>query len=568
MKFSEYVYERPDINKAAKMIEEMAEKISASKTVDEAVEVIKEVEKASSHFQTMSTLCSIRNSINTEDEFYKKEQDFFDENMPIYQAATTKYYAALVNTPLRKDLEKIYGEQWFKVLELGLKSFDEKISEELIQESKLVTEYGKLLASAKIDFDGKVNNLSQMMVYSNSKDRSVRIAATKKIAEFMESIEEKIDDLYDKLVHVRDTMAKKMGYEDYTPFGYIRLGRSDYDANMVATYRDQVYEEIVPIAKNIIEEQAKRIGIKDLKSYDLPLFYNDGNPTPNKDKDTLVQKAYEMYSDISPETKEFFKFMIDNDLMDLETKPNKQGGGYCTQIPDYKAPFIFSNFNGTMGDVDVLTHEAGHAFECYTASKYLPISDLYWPTLEACEIHSMSMEFFAHPYMDKFFDKDASKYRFKHLAEAITFIPYGVCVDDFQHYVYKNPNATPKDRKNYWKKIEKKYLPWKDYDGIDYFENGNYWQRQSHIFGNAFYYIDYTLAQVCAFQFLLLNHQNHETAWTTYYELCKMGGSKSFTGLLKAINFKNPFEAGSLKTIMPGVCEILRQLEAEYKKTK
>lgn len=289
---------------------------------------------------------------------------------------------------------------------------------------------------------------------------------------------------------------------------------------------------------------------------------------PHKDKDTLVKKAYEMYSDISPETKEFFKFMMDNELMDLETKPNKQGGGYCTVIADYKAPFIFSNFNGTMGDVDVLTHEAGHAFECYTATKNLPISDLYWPTLEACEIHSMSMEFFAHPYMDKFFDDDAAKYRFKHLAEAITFIPYGVCVDDFQHYVYANPNVTPVQRKAYWHEIEAKYTPWKDFDGISYYERGNWWQRQSHIFGTAFYYIDYTLAQVCAFQFLLLNHNNHKEAWETYYNLCKMGGSKSFTGLLQAINFKNPFESGALKCIMPGVCDILKVLENEYANLK
>lgn len=568
MKFSEYVYERPNIDEVSNEVIAIADEIAIAKSKDEAVALIQKAEKITNHFQTMSTICSIRNSINTEDEFYKKEQEFFDENTPTYQNAVTKYAASLVNSPLRKELEGVYGSQWFKILELNLKSFDEKITDELIAESKLVTEYSKLLASAKIEFDGKINNLSQMTVYTNSSDRNIRLEATKKIAEFMSSIETKLDDIYDKLVHVRDKMAKKMGYDNYIPFGYIRLGRSDYDASMVKNYRDQVYETIVPIAKSIIENQKKRIGISDFKSYDIPLFYNDGNPMPHKDKDTLVKKAYEMYSDISPETKEFFKFMMDNELMDLETKPNKQGGGYCTVIADYKAPFIFSNFNGTMGDVDVLTHEAGHAFECYTATKNLPISDLYWPTLEACEIHSMSMEFFAHPYMDKFFDDDAAKYRFKHLAEAITFIPYGVCVDDFQHYVYANPNVTPAQRKAYWHEIEAKYTPWKDFDGISYYERGNWWQRQSHIFGTAFYYIDYTLAQVCAFQFLLLNHNNHKEAWETYYNLCKMGGSKSFTGLLQAINFKNSFESGALKCIMPGVCDILKVLENEYANLK
>lgn len=568
MKFSEYKYVRPDLDNVVNEINLNTLNITKASNVNEVIDLIKKQEIIINHFQTMSTICAIRNSINTCDEFYKAEQEFFDENSPVFQSATTKYSSALVNSKYRSELEKIYGTQWFKILELNLKSFDDKITDELVLESKLVTEYSKLLASAKIEFDGKTNNLSQMTVYTTNNDRNIRIAATKKIAEFMTTIEDKIDDIYDKLVHVRDKMAKKMGYDNYIPFGYIRLSRSDYDAKMVKNYRDQVYKEIVPIASEIISNQAKRIGVSDFKSYDIPLFYNDGNPAHNKDKDTLVNKAYEMYSDISKETKEYFKFMMDNELMDLETKPNKQGGGYCTIISDYKAPFIFSNFNGTMADVDVLTHEAGHAFQCYTACKNIKISDLYWPTLEACEIHSMSMEFFAHPYMEKFFASDAAKYRFKHLAEAITFIPYGVCVDDFQHYIYENPDLTPNERKEYWHKIEKKYTPWKDFDGIEYYEKGNFWQRQSHIFGTAFYYIDYTLAQVCAFQFLLLNHQNHEKAWNTYYELCKMGGSKSFTGLLQAINFINPFDNGSLHKIMPGVCDILKSLEADYEKCK
>ena len=561
MKFNEYKYERPDVHKVAEELVEQAKLLENAKSLEEAAAAVRKANEIGDHFGTMETLCSIRNSINTVDEFYEKETEYFDENHPIFANATTKFSKALVNSKYRKELEKIFTKQYFVQNELNLKSFDEKIMEDLTEEAKLCTEYSKLLASAKIEFDGKINNLSQMTVYANSLDRNVRKAAELKRVEFMESIEAKVDEIYDKLVKVRTRMAQKLGYKNYVDFGYLRLGRSDYNSMDVAGYRKQVLESVVPVAKKIIENQSKRIGISDFKNYDIPIFYQDGNPNHGKNKDSLVASANQFYTKLSNETAEFFQFMQEHDLMDLETKPNKAGGGYCTLIADYKAPFIFSNFNGTMGDVDVLTHEAGHAFEVYTASKLLPVSEIFWPTLEACEIHSMSMEFFAYPYMDYFFDTDSKKYRYKHLSEAITFIPYGVCVDEFQHYVYENPEATPAKRKAKWHELEKKYTPWKDYDGISYFERGSYWHRQGHIFSSAFYYIDYTLAQVCAFQFLLLDRENHEKAWKKYYDLCKLGGSKSFVHLLESVNLENPFKQGTLDKIMPKLEKILKEIE-------
>lgn len=560
MKFNEMKYERPQVDKMIEMLATIENKIKKATSVDEVDNLFKESQKIGNQFETMATLCSIRNSINTVDPFYETEMAFFDEQGAHFSSASSKVIKAIMESQFKEELAKRYPDQLFKLMEASLKCIDERIIEELVEESKLVTEYSKLLASAKIEFDGKINNLSQMTVYANSKDRNIRKEAELKKVEFMESIEEKIDEIYDKLVKVRTKMAQKMGYDNYVPFGYLRLNRTDYNSDDVKKYRDQVLKEVVPVAKTIIEQQAKRIGISDLKSYDLPLFYNDGNPTPIGNKDELVDKAFNMYQELSKETGDFFKFMVDNELMDLETRENKQGGGYCTFINQYKSPFIFSNFNGTMGDVDVLTHEAGHAFQVYTASLNIPYSDLYWPTLEACEIHSMSMEFFAHPWMESFFGSDAKKYRYKHLAESITFIPYGVSVDEFQHFVYENPNASSLERKAKWREIEKKYTPWKDYDGISYYERGNFWARQSHIFSTAFYYIDYTLAQVCAFQFFLHDAKNHEEAWNKYFNLCKLGGSYSFTKLLEKVGLKNPFVDGSLKPIMEEISKELDKL--------
>lgn len=562
MKFSEYVYERPDIAKMSERIDEVTEQLKMASSAKQAEELIRKVEQITDDYDTMESICYIRNTINTVDEFYEKEVEFLNENNPVLKKSVTAFQKVVLNCPFRKELEKVFSKQYFTIMELRMKSFSECIMEELVTESKLCTKYAKLLAGAKISFDGKINNLSQMSVYTNSLDRSTRIAAYEKIAEFMEGIEAEIDTIYDELVKVRTQMATKMGYSNYVDFGYIRLGRSDYDSTKVAKYRKQVLESIVPIAEKIISEQATRLGISDFAFYDIPLFYPDGNPNHEKTKEELVCAANQFYSELSKETKEFFQFMQEHELMDLETKPNKAGGGYCTMIPNYKAPFIFSNFNGSMGDVDVLTHEAGHAFQIYTASQVIPSSSIYWPTLEACEIHSMSMEFFAHPYMDLFFKKDATKYRIKHLSEAITFIPYGVCVDEFQHYVYEHPTASIADRKKKWRELEQLYTPWKNYAHIPYYERGNFWQRQSHIFQNAFYYIDYTLAQVCAFQFFILDQKNHQVAWKKYQELCQLGGSMSFLDLLKKVGLANPFEEGCLDQIMQELMPLLEKESA------
>lgn len=563
MTFSNYKYERPNLDLFIKNVTELSSKLESEKSLEETFKIIDEINNIRSHFSSMYELVSIRNSINTDDKFYDDEMNFFSEASPKARVAENKFFNVLLNHSFLPQFEEKYGKQWFNQMRLENKCFSEAIVPYLTEEKKLVNEYEKLLASARISFDGKINNLTQMSVYSQSVDRDVRRRAEFKRAEFMASIESQIDNIYDKLVKVRTDMAKAMGYDNYVEFGYYRLGRSDYNYKDIAQYRDIIYRDVVPFAEKLINAQKTRLGYDSLKFYDLPLKFKEGNPNPKGSAKELVAKAYQMYSELSDETREFFKYMMDHELLDLETKSGKMGGGYTTYLSEFKSPFIFSNFNSTSADVDVLTHEAGHAFEVYEASKTLSVPDVFWPTLEACEIHSMSMEFFAHPYMEYFFGSDASKYRYKHLVESILFLPYGVSVDEFQEYVYLNPNATIAQRKEKWREIELKYTPWKDYDGIDYYNGGAFWQRQHHIFSDAFYYIDYTLAQICAFNFYLSDLENHDKAFDRYKDLCKLGGSESFLTLLKLSEQENPLEDGVVKKTMKELTKVIKKLEKE-----
>lgn len=560
MKFNEFLYERPDIKETEEKFNLLIEKLHDAESFEGQDSIMIEINKLRSKVDSMGTIVSIRHTINTADEFYEKEQDYFDEINPIYEGLVSKYYDSLVNSKFRMELEGKWGKQLFKIAELTLKTFSPEIIEDLQKENKLSSEYTKLIASAKIDFEGEERNLSQMAPFLMSQERTMRIRANAAKYNFFKENAEKLDKIYDELVKVRTKMAKKLGYDNFIELAYARMNRSDYNAEMVSNFREQVRELIVPVATKLKERQRRRLGLDTLKYYDESLKYKTGNAKPKGEPGWIVNNGNTMYSQLSPETNEFFNFMTENELMDLVSKKGKAGGGYCTYISEYKSPFIFSNFNGTSDDIDVLTHEAGHAFQSYLSMDF-KIPEYYYPTLEACEIHSMSMEFFTWPWMKLFFEEDTDKYKFTHLSEALLFIPYGVTVDEFQHFVYENPDATPMERKKAWRSIEKKYLPHKDYDDNDFLEDGGYWQQQGHIYEVPFYYIDYTLAQICAFQFWKRSMEDRESAWKDYIKLCRAGGSMSFTELVKLAGLISPFEDGCVKSVIGTIENWLDNIE-------
>jgi M3 family oligoendopeptidase len=560
MKFDQFTYERPNLEEIKPVFQQLLDKFKSASNVQKQVEAMKELNDIRLNIDTMQNICYIRHSIDTNDEFYKKEQDHIDEMMPEVHGMVTEYYKELVNSPYRKELEEKWGKQLFALAESEMKTFSPDIVTLLQKENKLSSQYTKLMASAKIPFEGEERTLAQMGPFTQSVNRETRREAAQATVAFFEENQEELDRLFDELVKVRHTIATTLGYKNFVELGYYRMTRTDYTPDMVKVFRDQVKKHIVPLATELKERQEKRIGIDSMKFYDEGFKFTSGNAVPKGSPQWIIDNGKKMYEELSHETKEFFDFMIEHDLMDLEAKKGKAGGGYCTYIANHESPYIFSNFNGTSGDIDVLTHEAGHAFQVYS-SRGFDIPEYIWPTYEACEIHSMSMEFFTWPWMNYFFEEDTDKYQFSHLSEALQFLPYGVAVDEFQHFVYENPEASPSERNAAWRKIEMEYLPHKDYDHISYLENGGFWQRQSHIYNSPFYYIDYTLAQICAFQFWKKMNLNREEAWNDYVDLCKLGGSLSFTGLVEAAKLDSPFQEGTVEKVIEPIRQWLNGID-------
>jgi len=546
MKFQDFKYTRPQMDDLKGSFQDSLAKLEQASTLEAANKAITEINAIRSEFSTMYNICSIRHSIDTKDEFYDSENSFFDKKVPEFREVENEYFKVLVKSKFRPQLEAQYGKQLFVIADLTLKTFKPEILDDLIKENGLQTEYTKLKAGAKLEFEGESYNLSSIAIKEIDEDQNVRKGASEAKWKFMEDNSNDFERIYGSLVNLRDGMSKKLGYSNYIELGYARMLRSDYNEEDVSRFRNAVLKHIVPLASELKKRQEKRIGVEKMYYYDEPFKFGTGNPKPAGDPEWIIEQAKTMYTDLSPETSKFMEFMLDKNLMDLTSKDGKAPGGYCTYIPNHESPYIFSNFNGTRHDIDVLTHEAGHAFQVYE-SRIHKIKEYWWPTYEACEIHSMSMEFFTWPWMNLFFKEDTEKYFFSHMADSLTFLPYGVLVDEFQHVVYKNPGMTPEERNGAWRELEKKYLPHRDYGENTFLENGGYWEIQSHIFSSPFYYIDYTLAQICAFQFWIRARENREDAWKDYLDLCRLGGSFSFLDLVKKANLKSPFEENVIK---------------------
>ena len=559
MKFSEMTYSRPDIEAVKQQLEEIVTQIESATNAEQQIAALERFNAVTGTVGTMSTLASIRHTIDTRDEFYDKENDFIDENMPLLEETQQKVNRALLRAKFRPELEKKFGKLLFTDLEIAERSFKPEMVELMQQENKLSSDYQKLYASAVVEFDGKKLPLPKLGPYQQSPDRSVRKAAYETGAKWFDAHREELDSLYDQLVKNRTEQGKMLGYENYIPLGYDRMGRNCYGPEKVAAFRDQIAHDVVPVVAKVKRAQEKRLGVDKLMFWDDVMIFPDGNPTPKGSADDILAAGLEMYHKLSPETSAFIDHMYENELLDVLSKEGKAPGGYCTSIYDYKSPFIFSNFNGTAGDVDVLTHEAGHAFEAWRAMGKGYIPQQIWPTMEACEIHSMSMEFLTAPYHHLFFGDDTRKYELAHAEESLTFIPYGCMVDEFQHIVYQNPTLTPEQRNQAWLDLEKKYRPWIDFGDLPFYGRGAGWQRQLHIYGSPLYYIDYCMAQTVAFQFWMASLADREDAWKRYLALADRGGTATFEDLVHGAGLKVPYDAGCMKEVGEAVSHWLEE---------
>lgn len=559
VQFQDMPYARPDMEALKAAYGQTAEKLKSAASYEEARSAFFALQQAEEERGTMAALCSVRNTIDTTDPFYEGEMKWLREQNASLIPLRKAYQEALSSSPFRPQFEAEFGKQMFRLIDAGLKTSDERIIPDVIREGNLCQQYQKDSALAVTEFRGEKCNFYGLLKHMESPDREERKEAFHAWAALYEQISPQLDAEYDELVHLRDRMAHTLGFESYTDLAYLERRRFDYTKDDAANFRRQVKELVTPAVAAIRERQRQLLGVDKLRYYDEALIFPEGNADPEGTMEELVQKALAMYKEMSPETGEFFEFMVKYHLFDLKTRPGKRMGGYMTRFPGYKAPFIFSNFNGTSADVDVLTHEAGHAFQGYLAMRSIPVNMLSGSTSEINEIHSMTMEHFAYPWMKSFFGEKCEKYLTAHLIGALTVIPYMCVVDEFQHRMYEKPDMDAHERRQVWRAIEKEYMPWRDYDGEPFLEEGGFWMQKQHIFLYPFYYIDYALAQMCAFQYYGRMKTDRAQAWQDYLRLCRAGGTRGYFELLEIGSLLNPFRDGTVAASLGHVIEEIRE---------
>ena len=556
-KFSELVYERPDLEAVQAELREYIEALGKAASYAELRRLFLERRAKDANWSTMRTVAHIRNTADTRDPFYAEEMKYFHRELPRITLLNKKAERVILDSLYREELEAEFGPVLIRDMEVRQKLSDESVVEDMVEEAGLCQEYSRVSSTASTVFRGKTCNFYGLLGAMQSTDRQERKEAMFAWGDLYQETSGQLDEIYSRMVKLRAGMARKLGFDSYTEYAYLNRGRYDYNAADAESFRRQVKEYVVPFCARLREKQAERLGVDRLRYYDESLIFPEGNAVPQGDQQELVKKAARMYHELSEETGEFFDFMMEHELFDLPTRPGKRPGGYCSFLQAYKAPFIFSNFNGTSADVDVLTHEAGHAFEAYTASRLVALPEFTTPGAEVAEIHSMTMEHFAYPYMELFFGEQADRYRYAHLMDALEVIPYMVSVDEFQHRVYAQPDMTAAERRQVWHELEKTYLPWRDYDGHPFLEEGGFWMQKQHIFLYPFYYIEYALAQMGAFEFYGRMKKDRKEAWEDYYRLCQAGGSLGYFALLKLAHLSNPFEEGTVEKIVRSLEEDL-----------
>ena len=556
MRLSELSVHRPDLHDLTAEAEGFLARFDGATDTAGRAAVIEAWDASRNVYDTNRNLAGIRFSQDTRDADRKADKQHFDTIGPDVRELDVRLLAKAMEH--RQDLSDELGAHALAVWSCNLESFDPALADGMRKESELDLRYDEVRAAMKASFRGEQMTLMALRAFYGDADRATRLASRQAQDAVLADHRETLDQLFDELVATRHGMARDLGEATFTPLAYRRLARTDYGPDEVAAFRQAIQDRIVPICSAIRARHAETLGVTDYAFHDTTVRDEKGVPKPDGDHDWMIERAKQMFARMGGDFSSFFQRMLDGELLDLKVREGKTGGGYCESLNDYGLPFIFANFNGTQDDVNVFTHECGHAFQAYTTMQSKPrLRDYVWPTYEACEIHSMGLEMLTYPHMELFFGDDAERFRTGHIESSLLFLPYGATVDAFQHRVYADPTATPDERAGMWTELERTFLPEWTYVDMPHFESGRFWQRQGHVYGAPFYYIDYCLAQTCAFQLWRRHRQDPQATMALYRKLCVLGGHLPFRGILKEVGLEDPFEPDTLARVADDVAEVL-----------
>ena len=484
---------------------------------------------------------------NAESE--EKEKYFREEIAPVFDDGESALVNALLASKHKNAIADKFEAHLLELLATTVEPLAPVNSKLRVKISDLVNQYDKIIAGGEVEVQGKTVTLAVARSLQHSENQETRKAAFIAWREWFLEHRSSIVELFNQIVALRHEMATNLGHENFIHLGYLGMGRTDYGIEEAAQFRRNIRTYAVPLLQKLYEQQAQEHNEASLKPWNVGYTPSLNLPNGVAPVETQIENAQRVFDRLSPVLAAHFRRMREEDLIDLENRKGKRAGAYCTSFSDEGRVAILCNSTGDEDDVRTLMHEMGHAFQGWE-SQPIEAVDLQWPTSDACEVHSMGMEYLSMKHMEEFFSKeDSSKFRRNRWKQAVSLVCYIAVVDEFQHWIYENPNATAEERDTAWNRISDIYQPGVDFNGYEHFKALR-WYAQGHIFWMPFYYIDYAIAETGAMQLGRMDAENPEKAMETYLELCRMGGTKSVLDIFKSTGLRSPFDPTLMKELM------------------
>lgn len=506
----------------------------------------------------------IRMTCDTTDETLLKDFQFFATEIepkiaPINNQLNKKFIESLYSEKLDKERYFVYTRGIKKALEL----FQEKNIPLMTQIQVEQQKYQGITGSMSVKLGEKEYTLEQAAVFLKDTDRKVRQNAWEAITARRLQDKDKLDELFNSLLKLRNQVAKNAGFENFRDYMFQALGRFDYTPTDCYKFHEAIEKEIVPILKHQAESRREALGLVELKPWDMEVDVS-GKPAlkPFKNGKELIEKSIKCFNGLSPYIGQRLEIMKANGFFDVDSRKGKAPGGYNYPLAESGAPFIFMNSAGTFRDLTTMVHEGGHAIHTFITSD-LELNDFKHTPSEVAELASMSMELISMDHWDVYFEnpeelKRATKDQLK---DVLKTLPWVAVVDQFQHWIYTNPEHTSEQRAQAWKNSIKpfgnNFAEWSEHE----YALENLWQKQLHIFEVPFYYIEYAIAQLGAIA-VWKNYKNDpETGLLKYLDALKLGYTKTIKEIYETAGIEFNFSAAYVKELADFIKSELQKLD-------
>lgn len=479
----------------------------------------------------------------------ERERYFREEVAPVVTEGRHQFMQAFLESRHADAVAEQLGGHMIPVLRNTMEPLDPINTTLRLKEGQVANQYSMMMAVAEVEFNGKAMSLKELGSFMDSPDPELRKQAWLAMRGWVGNNRQTLRQIFAELVEIRHQMGLNLGHPNFVPLGYSGMGRTDYGPAEAATFRESIRTHAVPLRRRLAAEHAARMGAERMRPWDAPYDPELTIPPGAVPVQTQLESAERMFDRISTHLADHLRRMRAEGLIDLEHRHGKRAGAFCTWFSDEGRPAIFCNSTGNADDVRTLIHEMGHAIQHWESGSIQNVL-LHSPTADACEIHSLGLEFLTLPFIDEFFTPEhARRFRLGRWRKVVGAMCYRAQVDEFQHWVYENPTATPAEREDAWARIGMLYDSDLDYSGLEE-HLGTSWYQLPHIFRSPFYYIDYAIAETAAMQLAIMAEQDHDRAMQTYLHLCRVGGTMGLLDIVSSAGLRSPFDPELMKELM------------------